>query len=1153
MTNRHTESDSSADLIVNRPVLRPLFSPNQEPNQHRIADNIEKYQAKVIPSRRPSQQAIVNCLRREVGEWRKYSYPGASETSRRLLSYWFSNAHQITDPYHGNKIEFRYYFCQREAIETLIYLIEVRQVRSLAGLISEFDNREDKETIIQGINPEEDSWPSYAFKLATGTGKTKCMSLAIVWSYFHNLYEIDSSLACHFVILAPNLTVFERLREDFRPEIGGQNIFDKDPLIPPEWRTDWNFSVVLQDEPMGASAGGILYLTNIHRLFPKATRSRKAETYNFAGPPVSKATALDTAQELRQRIASHSNLMIMNDEAHHVWDPDSAWNEAIKWLTESLDVTAQLDFSATPRDAQGNLFRHIVCDTPLGEAVDAGIVKTPIIGHSEIEQRPSDDASERYDMHLRIGYERWKKSHQEWSKSNRKPLLFVMCESTAAADQIAKRLNTDKTFKKLNGKTINLHTNLKGKIRKIKKGSQKIEVFEENEKQISDEDLKALRRLSRELDQPNSPYLCIVSVLMLREGWDVRNVTTIVPLRPFSAASKILPEQTLGRGLRRMTPADGSTDEVVVVVEHPSFINLYDEGLVQEGLPISSIRMGDIKATTVSIFPDPNKDCNALDISLPQLSPSISIAPSLQGLKYEQIQEKFKEYSPLPLGKEMQVHISYEGSHFFTKEIVEEMKIYLPLLEKGITAISYFVKQLEKTCRIQNSHKVLAPLLQRFLSEDLFGEKVELTDSRLVSRLAKQDVAQYIYEVFAPLIRKHTVKPKKPRLQDQFLKLSDWRPYQVTQSDSRPVVQAEKTLFNLVPCIQALEHSMTKFLDKAPDIVSFAKNAGPQALRIDYVTAEHSPAFYIPDFFARDNEGKYFLIETKGRQDRDVLKKASAAVQWCQQVSNKDRKWQYVYVQEQIMRGLSDNHFSVLSRACEPALKNLLSQETPEPELPLYDDTTSDSNLIMFFGQDSVGDYVRDLSPSQLNLVRQAVDLFLFLENKQGDSLAPVFTTLLGPLDAVARDLIVLPLRTKLPNNLTEQNNWFAIAYPSNYKRARHYKNLCGYLKRGILHDELHSPLGRLRDCIDYALNSSISFGGVFEAVREAFNFPEAKELLDHVQLTYDFRNTRVAHNKDDKSLLDREETKRMLKEWVKTLARLSARLKATHLKSPGP
>jgi len=122
---------------------------------------------------------------------------------------------------------------------------------------------------------------------------------------------------------------------------------------------------------------------------------------------------------------------------------------------------------------------------------------------------------------------------------------------------------------------------LKGKLKKYERWGQEFYEFVEDEKQISDEDLKQLRKLSRELDDNTSPYRCIVSVMMLREGWDVRNVTTIVPLRPYSSKANILPEQTLGRGLRRMTPP-GQALETVTVVEHPAFVRLYQDELEQD-------------------------------------------------------------------------------------------------------------------------------------------------------------------------------------------------------------------------------------------------------------------------------------------------------------------------------------------------------------------------------------------------------------------------------------------------------------------------------------------------------------------------------------------------------------------------------------------
>ena len=400
------------ETIINPAALEPLFATWEEPTKHRVRADKPGDPAKVIKGRRPSQIGIAQNLRWAVKDWRESFYAGASDTTRYLLDHWFNRSHRAKT-IQGEEFEFHYYFCQREAIETLIYLKETRGITCLSQIVAEFGGA-NAEIQALGITEEEDMWSRYAFKVATGAGKTKIMSLAVVWSYFHFMRESNSDMTQHFVVIAPNLTVYERLKEDF----GDGKIFDNDPLIPPEWRGDWNMSIVLQDEASGAATGGTLYLTNIHRLYDLNKRRKKkdAENYEWVGPAVSKATALDTGQALRDRITSHSGVMLLNDEAHHVWDPDSAWNEAIRYLHDTTmsrtghGLVCQLDFSATPKDNKGQLFKHIVCDTPLGEAVDAGIVKTPIIGSTDksLAEQHSDDASIRYDRHLRLGYERWR-------------------------------------------------------------------------------------------------------------------------------------------------------------------------------------------------------------------------------------------------------------------------------------------------------------------------------------------------------------------------------------------------------------------------------------------------------------------------------------------------------------------------------------------------------------------------------------------------------------------------------------------------------------------------------------------------------------------------------------------------------------------------
>ena len=587
---------------------------------------------------------------------------------------------------------------------------------------------------------------------------------------------------------------------------------------------DWNVDVVLQDEPSGGGTGGTLYLTNIHRLYDPERRRKApdAEAYDWMGPAVTRGQSLDLGEALRTRITAHKRLLVLNDEAHHLWDPGSAWNEAIRFLHNSTHeagggVVAQLDFSATPKDNQGQVFKHVVVDTPLGEAVDAGIVKTPIIGQGErLSTRPHDNAAYRYEHHLSLGYNRWQKSRDEWQRSGKKPLMFVMADSTQAADEITHRLNTDPIFADLNGKTINLHTNLKGKLRKRGRGVTAYYEFIESEKEISDQDLEELRKLSRELDENKSPYQCIVSVLMLREGWDVRNVTTIVPLRALNAKAGILPEQTLGRGLRRMTPPGlDQPAETVTVVEHKSFASLYREELAQEGLPIEILDVEKVPPTSVTIYPDAeNKDLTQLDLQVPRLTYGYRYETNLEDLSFDDVRIQFGDLTPIPLGEPKAREIRYEGRHLITNEVLEQMKIKLPLLSDPVGAISFYREEMERSVKIRGTHARLAPLIQKFIQELLFDQVVDLYDERVVARLGDPDVREYLRATFIPLLLTKITHTQERVPERDPMSVTDWHPYQATHSERHPVEIGTFTPFNLVPCNRQLEVAMTHFLDR---------------------------------------------------------------------------------------------------------------------------------------------------------------------------------------------------------------------------------------------------------------------------------------------------------------------------------------------------
>ena len=169
---------------------------------------------------------LVPTLRKEVQAWRGSGYDGATETSRSLLRWWFVEQHLLDRPgadASGSPAqEFQYFFAQREALETIVFLYDVVGVKDKFDLLR-FDS---SGTVSTGMFDE--SWRRFVVKMATGTGKTKVLSLVLAWSFFHKLYEPDSTLARNFLVIAPNIIVLDRINRDFQ----GLRIFFHDPSCP---------------------------------------------------------------------------------------------------------------------------------------------------------------------------------------------------------------------------------------------------------------------------------------------------------------------------------------------------------------------------------------------------------------------------------------------------------------------------------------------------------------------------------------------------------------------------------------------------------------------------------------------------------------------------------------------------------------------------------------------------------------------------------------------------------------------------------------------------------------------------------------------------------------------------------------------------------
>ena len=845
-------------------------------------------QAYQIPVRqRQSKAALVPAIRQAVHTWRGNGYDGATNTTKALLRHWFETDHQIKGE------DWLYYYCQREAIETVIYLREVLQATSLYTLAREFDTQQE---VL--LNPAQDRWPRYVCKMATGAGKTKVMSLAVVWSYFNAQFESErrADYAQSFALIAPNVIVYERLLDDF----GNGAIFRADPLVPPPWQADWSFSVVTRDDPYQSSTRGTLYLTNIHQLYEsRGRRARGGEPAAISGvlggPP---PTGGDGAGlRFRNQIASHGELMLLNDEAHHVHDDDLEWYRTIENLHDDLGdgLRLQLDFSATPKHNNGRLFDQIVVDYPIAQAVEDGIVKRPILGELSGDlENISDNAAERHRDKLNAGIHKWNEVRTALKGTGRNPLLFVMTEDTDSADQIGEWLATQPDFSEES--VLVIHTNRNGEI-SLAANKQR--------------ELDKLREASRKVDEPDNPYRAIVSVLMLREGWDVRNVCVIVALRSYSAKSQILPEQTLGRGLRRMWPvAHGDDREQLIVIEHEAFRDFWERELGDEGLnipwePVNALKYG---METVRVDPDKLQ----YDIELPQLSAGLHArVPKWDELVVDEPPPK-RFTIQLTLEEDK---IQYIGRDWLTLEVVDEDEFEREFPADAARYLNHVARMALRECRLANlsdGFAQVAPRMRRYIEQRMFEEPVSMEQPPVMARLNHGDATRWLFEVFVRALRGLAYEQRDVEFADEWLRVSDADPF----ATSRETVQAQKTVFNLVPCDSRLERRFARWLDQgASDVLAFAKNEPAVKFSVPYVSAAGGLRSYRPDFLVHAQSGM-LIIETKGVETIDVARKDQRIAQWCRDATAlSGQQWRYLKVAQELFDSTPWDSVETLERS----------------------------------------------------------------------------------------------------------------------------------------------------------------------------------------------------------------------------------------------
>lgn len=449
---------------------------------------------------------------------------------------------------------------QRRSLEILDRIMTIAQphkggdLKAALGVIrSEFPSVEDF----------EHAFPSLCFALATGVGKTRLMGAFI--TYLHLEHGIR-----HFFVLAPNLTIYNKLVADFTPNTP-KYVFQgiaEFAVKAPTLVTGENFEQKPQVLDLFERDDVVVNIFNISK-FNEKTKSVDGE-----GKKTLKVRRLSEflGQSYFDYLAGLDDLVLIMDEAHRYRADTSAKS------IEELKPVLGLELTATPRVESGakpTPFKNIIYDYSLAKAMQDGYVKEPAVAtranfnpksmSKEALERLKLEDGVRVHESVRVDLDVF--AQQDGARKV-KPFMLVIAEDTDHAGELVKRIEDDEFFGgRYKGRVIQVHSGQKG----------------------AEKDENVERLLS--VERPEEPTEIVVHVNMLKEGWDVTNLYTIVPLR--TADSSTLVEQSIGRGLR--LPYGKRTGVAAVdrltIVAHDRFQEIVDEAK-RGGYSFSTVNIG---------------------------------------------------------------------------------------------------------------------------------------------------------------------------------------------------------------------------------------------------------------------------------------------------------------------------------------------------------------------------------------------------------------------------------------------------------------------------------------------------------------------------------------------------------------------------------
>jgi type III restriction enzyme len=854
-------------------------------------------------TRRTETLALVNAIRERVDAWRAEDYPGITSVTRTLLEHWYDRTAR----------DLPFYFCQLEAIETLIWWVEAPS--------------EHKQGVY--IPGDGGAWERLCSKMATGSGKTAVMAMIITWQVLNALTypKRNKDFSRIVFVVAPGLTVKERLRVLYPGDPG--NYYDAFGLCPSDaLRQKLNQVEILVE--------------NWHTLMPlkEATRS-----------VVKKGDESDEAYTRRVlgKLAAFKDFVVINDEAHHAYripadikvkktddfDPEEAtrWIEGLDRVHKTRRIQRCFDLSATPfaptgkANTEEGLFSWIVSDFGLNDAIEAGLVKTPRVVvrddalpdartlrpklyHIYRDDSVAQDLNRRgaqphealpklvQDAYTILGAD-WRETRKQWSEAGHvsPPVILTVCNRTETAARV------EHYFSKGDAHWPELHA----PERTLRVDSKVLEKAEIGETASADKDYEI--RLQSIVDAANIPVdrkerlnglkkeellreivdtvgkrgtagqdlQTVISVAMLSEGWDAKNVTHIMGLRAFT--SQLLCEQVIGRGLRRVAY---QLDENGLF--EPEYVNVF-------GVPLSIFQdVGEGGEAPPPPKPSTQIESlverNAFEIRWPNVLRIDAVVRPVLSVDWDKVGPLTLDPAQTPISAEIAPAVGgatdWNQIHVIDLEkLPEEFRLQRLTFKAARKAFD------ELGARFKGNREFLIVQLIRLVEQFLTSSKLNIPSLFHQDPLRKRILLALNIDIVVQHLLRFVIEQNQERIEPIFdeeypigstCAMRTWYTTKVCHPTHRSQISH-------MVADSAWEQYAANLLETSKLATAYAKN-DHLGFQIYYLWNGARRRF-IPDFLIRLTNGKTLALEIKGEDSEQNRAKRSALDAWAKGVNSK--------------------------------------------------------------------------------------------------------------------------------------------------------------------------------------------------------------------------------------------------------------------------